>query len=68
MIQIFVRRDDHSDTKLGFMILNRLNSDNTQEVISPGMEFRLQPPFILYGKGSGKCKVAILCLGGVVYF
>ena len=35
------------------MILNRLNSDNTQEAVVPGMEFRLQPPFILYGKESG---------------
>lgn len=49
-------------SRAGFMILNRLNSDNAQEDIVPGMEFRLQPPFILYGKESGGCD--LYCIGG----
>ena len=52
-----------SEGEAVFMILNRLNSDNTQEAIVPGMEFRLQPPFILYGKESGGYRV----LGGSVH-
>jgi len=35
------------------VILNRLNSDNTQEELVPGMEFREQSPFLLYKRDSG---------------
>lgn len=52
---VFIVRDHHGSTRQGFMILNRLNSENTQEDIYSGMEFRLQSPFVLFGKKSGEC-------------
>ena len=44
------------------MILNRLNSDNTQEELVPGMEFREQSPFLLYKRDSGNLSMFLLCL------
>ena len=38
----------------GFMILNRLNNDNLLEEVAPNMEFRVQSPFVLFKKKSGK--------------
>lgn len=50
---LFVYKRFEKSLQAGFMILNRLNSENTKELIVPGMEFRLQPPFVLYSKDSG---------------
>lgn len=49
------------------MILNRLNSHNLQEDIVPGMEFRLQPPFILYGKQSGRDASVLLARQSTIW-
>ena len=43
------------------MVLNRLNSGNTQEMVSAGMTFRVQQPFILFKKHSGMCVCVCVC-------
>ena len=45
------------EPRYGFMILNRLNSDNMLEEVAPGMEFRVQNPFVLFKKRSGEQQV-----------
>lgn len=32
----------------GFLIMNRLNTENMEDVITPAMEFQTQEPFVLY--------------------
>ena len=44
------------------MILNRLNSENTQEHILAGMEFREQYPFLLYKRKSGTLGFLYTCI------
>ena len=39
--------------RYGFMILNRLSSENMLEEIGPNMEFRVQSPFVLFKKTTG---------------
>ena len=41
--------------RYGFVILNTLHSESSIETISPGMEFRVQEPFLLYKNTSGVC-------------
>ena len=46
----------------GFVLLNRLSSDNLQEMVHPGSEYRVQGQFVLFKKHSGKipCSVCVL--------
>ena len=48
----------------GFVLLNRLSSDNLQEMVHPGSEYRVQGQFVLFKKHSGKtpCSVCVLLL------
>lgn len=45
----------------GFVLLNRLSSDNLQEMVEVGSEYRVQDQFVLFKKSSGK-----LCIG-IIY-
>lgn len=37
----------------GFVLLNRLSSDNLQEMVGAGSEYRVQGVFVLFKKHSG---------------
>lgn len=37
----------------GFVLLNRLSSDNLQEIVGAGSEYRVQGVFVLFKKHSG---------------
>jgi hypothetical protein len=45
----------------GFVLLNRLSSDNLQEMVHPGSEYRVQGQFVLFKKHSDADKVYGLC-------
>jgi len=40
--------------KFGFVVLNKLHSENSLTLITPGMVFRVQQPFVLFKNESGK--------------
>ena len=48
----------------GFMILNRLSSDNMHDLLSPDLEFRVQKSFVLFKRSSGTC-IYHTCMIGV---
>ena len=37
----------------GFMILNRLSSDNMHDLLSPDLQFRVESPFVLFKRNAG---------------
>lgn len=44
----------------GFVLLNRLSSDNLHEVMERGMEYRVQGQFVLFNKHSGGNRVIFM--------
>ncbi len=42
------------ETEVAFLVMNRLNKDNLIVTIKPGMEFKLQEPFLLCRTATGE--------------
>ena len=52
----------HSAPSHGFVLLNRLSSDNLLEMVLPGSEFRVQDQFVLFKKRSGITVCVCVCV------